>query len=97
MCGMIEYHDECQLAVNPKLVQYKIFKTEDELKEFESTWDGEQLGSAVDGKNGTLVVALPNPVSKAITKAIDMAVEEVKLKVPLGCEWVVHKNWYGCH
>lgn len=97
MCGMIEYHDECQLAVNPKLIQYKIFKTEDELKEFESMWDGEQLGSAVEGKNGTLVVALPNPVSKAITKAIDMAVEEVKLKVPLGCEWVVHKNWYGCH
>ena len=97
MCGMIEYHDECQLAVNPKLIQYKIFKTEDELKEFESTWGGEQLGSSVEGKNGTLVVALPNPVSKAITKAIDMAVEEVKLKVPLGCEWVVHKNWYGCH
>ena len=97
MCGMIEYHDECQLAVNPKLVQYKIFKTEDELKEFESTWDGEQLGSAVEGKNGTLVVALPNPVSKAITKAIDMAVEEVKLKVPLGMEWTVHKNWFGCH
>ena len=97
MCGMIEYHDECQLAVNPKLVQYKIFKTEDELKEFESTWDGEQLGSAVEGKNGTLVVALPNPVSRAITKAIDMAVEEVKLKVPLGMEWTVHKNWMGCH
>ena len=97
MCGMIEYHDECQLAVNPKLVQYKIFKTEDELKEFESTWDGEQLGSSVGGKSGTLVIALPNPVSRAITKAIDMAVEEVKLKVPLGCEWVVHKNWYGCH
>ena len=97
MCGMIDYHDECQLAVNPKLIQYKIFKTEDELKEFESTWDGEQLGSAVEGKNSTLVVALPNPVSKAITKAINMAVEEVKLKVPLGCEWVVHKNWFGCH
>ena len=97
MCGMIEYHDECQLAVNPKLIQYKIFKTEEELKEFESSWDGEQLGSAVEGKNGTFVVALPNPVSQAITKAIDMAVEEVKLKVPLGCEWVVHKNWMGCH
>lgn len=97
MCGMIEYHDECQLAVNPKLIQYKIFKTEDDLKEFENTWKGEQLGSAVEGKGGTFVIALPNPVSKAITKAIDMAVEEVKLKVPLGCEWVVHKNWYGCH
>ena len=97
MCGMIEYHDECQLAVNPKLIQYKIFKTEEELKDFENAWEGEQLGSAVEGKNGTFVIALPNPVSKAITKAIDMAVEEVKLKVPLACEWVVHKNWYGCH
>lgn len=97
MCGMIEYHDECQLAVNPKLIQYKIFKTEGDFKEFESAWEGEQLGSAVEGKNGTFVIALPNPVSRAITKAIDMAVEEVKLKVPLACEWVVHKSWYGCH
>lgn len=97
MCGMIEYHDECQLAVKPSLIKYKVFKTEDELKEFESTWEGEQLGSPVEGKNGTLVVALPNVVSRAITKAIDMAVEEVKLNVPLACEWVVHKNWYGCH
>lgn len=97
MCGMIEYHDECQLAVKPSLIKYKVFKTEDELKEFESTWEGEQLGSPVEGKNGTLVVALPNVVSRAITKAIDMAVEEVKLNVPLACEWVVHKNWMGCH
>lgn len=97
MCGMIEYHDECQLAVKPSLIKYKVFNTEDELKEFESTWEGEQLGSPVEGKNGTLVVALPNVVSQAIIKAIDMAVEEVKLNVPLACEWVVHKNWYGCH
>lgn len=89
--------DECQLAVKPSLIKYKVFKTEDELKEFESTWEGEQLGSPVEGKNGALVVALPNVVSRAITKAIDMAVEEVKLNVPLACEWVVHKNWFGCH
>ena len=97
MCGMIEYHDECQEAVNPKLIQYKVFNSEEEANDFVEAWDGEQLGSIVEGKNGTFVVALPNPVSKAITKAIDMAVEEVKLKVPLACEWVVHKNWYGCH
>ena len=97
MCGMIEYHDECQLAVNPSLIKYKVFKTEDEANEFVNTWEGEQLGSIVEGKGGTFVVALPNPVSQAITKAIDMAVEEVNLKVPLGCEWVVHRNWMGCH
>lgn len=97
MCGMIEYHDECQLAVNPSLIKYKVFKTEDEANEFINTWQGEQLGSIAEGKGGTFVIALPNPVSQAITKAIDMAVEEVNLKVPLGCEWVVHRNWMGCH
>ena len=89
--------DECQLAVNPSLIKYKVFKIEDEANEFVNTWQGEQLGSIVEGKGGTFVVALPNPVSQAITKAIDMAVEEVNLKVPLGCEWVVHRNWMGCH
>ena len=85
------------MAVNPKLVQYKVFNSEEEANDFVEAWDGEQLVGIVEGKNGTFVIALPNPVSKAITKAIDMAVEEVKLKVPLACEWVVHKNWYGCH
>ena len=97
MCGMIEYHDECQLAVKPSLCNYKVFKTEDEAETFVKEWEGEQLGSIVEGKGGTYVVALPNDVSKAISKAIDMAVETVGLKVPLGMEWVVHKNWYGCH
>lgn len=89
--------DECQLAVNPSLVEYKVFNTEDEVKEFTEKWECEQLGSAVEGKDGKLVVALPNVVSQAITKAIDMAVETVRLKVPLGMEWTVHKNWMGCH
>lgn len=97
MCGMIEYHDECQLAVNPKHVKYKVFNSEEEAEKFVEEWTGDQLGSIVEGKNGTFVIALPNAVSKAITEAINMAVEEVKLKVPLGMEWVVHKNWYGCH
>jgi len=88
MCGMIEYHDECQLAVNPSLIKYKVFKTEDEANEFVNKWKGEQLGSIVEGKNDTFVIALPNPVSQAISKGIDMAVEEVKLTLFL---------WYPCH
>ena len=97
MCGMIEYHDECQLAVNPKLCEFKIFNTEDEAKEFINTWEGEQLSSIVEGKNGKFVVTLPNPISKAIDKAIDLAVKEVNLNVPLGYEWVCATNWYQCH
>ena len=97
VCGMIEYHDECQLAVKPNLIPLKKFENEDEANEFINEWDGEQLGSISYLANGKPCVAMPNVVSQAITKAIDMAVEEVKLKVPLGMEWVVHKNWYGCH
>lgn len=97
MCGMIEYHDECQLAVNPKLVKLKTFDSEDEYKEFLDSWDGEQLGSETTLRNGKICIALPNPVSKAITQAIKMAEKEVGLKVELGCEWVLANNWYNCH
>ena len=89
--------DECQLAVNPKLCQFKVFDTEEEAETFVKEWTGDQLSSIVEGKDGKFVVTLPNPVSKAIHKAIDMAVEEVKLNVQLGYEWVCANNWFKCH
>lgn len=97
MCGMIEYHDECQLAVNPKLIKLKTFETEEDYKEFLSNWDGEQLGSETTLRNGKICIAMPNVVSKAITKAIEFAEVETRLKVPLGMEYVVANNWYNCH
>ena len=97
MCGMIEYHDECQLAVNPKLIPLKVFDTEEQYKDFVDNWKGEQLGAETHYQSGKICIALPNPVSLAIEKAIKMAEKETRLKVPLGMEYVVHKNWYGCH
>lgn len=97
MCGMIEYHDECQLAVNPKLIPLKVFDTEEQYKDFVSNWKGEQLGAETHYQSGKICIALPNPVSLAIEKAIKMAEKETRLKVPLGMEYIVHKNWYGCH
>ena len=97
MCGMIEYHDECQLAVNPKLIPLKVFDTEEQYQDFVSGWKGEQLGAETHYQSGKICIALPNPVSLAIEKAIKMAEKETRLKVPLGMEYVVHKNWYGCH
>ena len=96
-CGMIEYHDELQLAVHPKHIPLKVFNTEDEALEFKKSWVGEQLGELTHLKNGKPCFALPNPVSKAISEAISLAEKEVNLKVPLGMEWIVHKNWFGCH
>ena len=97
MCGMIEYHDEGQLAVNPKLIPLKVFDTEEQYKDFVANWKGEQLGAETHYQSGKICIALPNPVSLAIEKAIKMAEKETRLKVPLGMEYVVHKNWYGCH
>lgn len=97
MCGMIEYHDECQLAVNPKLIELKTFDTDEDYKEFLSTWTGEQLGSETTLRNGKICIAMPNVVSKAITEAIKLAEIETRLKVPLGMEYVVANNWYNCH
>ena len=97
MCGMIEYHDECQLAVNPKLIELKTFDTEEDYKEFLSAWTGEQLGSETTLRNGKICIAMPNVVSRAITEAIKLAEIETRLKVPLGMEYVVANNWYNCH
>ena len=89
--------DECQLAVNPKLIELKTFDTEEDYKEFLSTWTGDQLGSETTLRNGKICIAMPNVVSKAITEAIKLAEIETRLKVPLGMEYVVANNWYNCH
>ena len=75
----------------------KDFGTEEDCDSFIDSWTGDQLGAKTELSNGKFRLALPNPVSKAITEAIKMAEKETRLKVPLGMEWVVHKNWYGCH
>ena len=89
--------DECQLAVNPKLIELKTFDTDEDYKEFLSNWTGDQLGSETTLRNGKICLAMPNVVSKAITEAIKLAEVETRLKVPLGMEYVVANNWYNCH
>lgn len=97
VCSMIEYHDELQLAVNPKLIEIKQFENDDECEEFISNWQGDQLGAKSELKNGKPCLALPNIVSRSIIEAIKMADDYVNLKVNLGCDWVVNKDWKGCH
>lgn len=96
-CGMIEYHDECQLAVNPKLIELKKFDSEDALKDFVSNWKGKQLGAETTLRSGKLCIALPNVISNAVQYGIDQAEKHTNLKVSLGYEYVVANNWYNCH
>lgn len=96
-CSMIEYHDEAQFYLNPKLAEFKTFATEDEAKSFIKEWKNtEQLSTINEGTNG-YYITLPNILSTIIDKSIKQATEILKLNVPLGYEWCVNKTWYGCH
>lgn len=96
-CGMIEYHDECQLAVKPSLIPLKKFNNEEELQEFVSNWKGKQLGAETTLRSGKICIALPNVISDAVQYGIDQAEKHTNLKVALGYEYVVANNWYNCH
>ena len=89
--------DECQLAVNPKLIPLKLFKTKEECDKFINEWEGEQLGDAVVIKDGRYCLALPNPIFQAVSEGIRMAEKEVGLNVNLGMSYVVGNNWALCH
>ena len=74
---------------------FKTFETKAEAKEFVKSWEGTQLSAISEGN--TWYVTLPNDISVSIEKAITTTQELLKLNVSLGYEWIVHKNWYGCH
>jgi uncharacterized membrane protein YkvA (DUF1232 family) len=95
--SMIEYHDEAQLAVNPKLLSFKTFDTEEEAQVFvnENKIENYSISTISHGKK--YYVCIPNDVSKAIEDGVKQASELLKLNVPLGIEWVVGKNWSQCH
>lgn len=96
VCSMIEYHDECQYLVSPRLVKFETFETEEEAEEFVKGWEGEEQLSAVS--HGTSwYVTLPNVVSKTISQSIKQTEKIVNLNVPLGFEFIVSNTWYGCH
>lgn len=95
VCEMIAYHDECQLFVKKENIKFKPFSNKQEAKEFVNTWEGSQLSAISEGN--TWYIALPNDISQSIEKAITETQKLLKLNVDLGYEWIVHKNWYGCH
>ncbi|MEX0595699.1 MAG: DNA polymerase [Candidatus Paceibacterota bacterium] len=93
---MISYHDEQQLAVNPKLIDIKTFESEEEAKNFVENFKGEYKLSSLK-KEKKWYVALPSELSKSIEDSVDLTNSFLNLNVPLGIEYDVHKNWFGCH
>jgi hypothetical protein len=92
---MIEYHDEANYAVDPKILKFKTFDSKEAAKEFVENWDGSQLSAISHGKKW--YVCLPNDLSLAIKDSIDRMEKLLKLNVPLGFEFIVGNNWAECH
>lgn len=98
VCSMIEYHDENQLAINPKLLKFNIFPTEEEVEKFVKNWNRDEGQiSAIGHSDKGYYVTLPNIVSTTIAKSIKRAEKVTKLKVDLGFEWITGRNWAQCH
>lgn len=95
--SMIEYHDECQIMIKQDLINYKLFNTEEEAKDFEKNYKEPFQLSAISKGKEKYYIALPNPISKAITNGIRKAEEFLNIRVPMGYEWVIGKNWSQCH
>lgn len=89
---LIAYHDEAQLALNPKLIDVKLYGTEEEAKA--NLAEG---SSAIGHSHKGYYVAYRTQVVECIEKSIQKAQEELNLRVELGFEWIVGRNWGQCH
>lgn len=96
VCSMAEMHDEECLYTDPKLLEFERFKTKEEAEEFHKNWQGEQLGGINEGKDG-YYITMPNCISRSITESMDEAEELLNIKVKMGMEYLVGRNWYDCH
>lgn len=94
--SMISMHDEEAFEVNPEMLNFKTFKTEEEAKDFVKGWEGEQLSGILRGKE-EYYICLPNDLSKIVSKSIRKAEKFLNIKVPMGFEWLVGRNWSQCH
>ena len=84
------------MYATPKLFKFEVFETKDEAKEFAKNWEGRQLGAISEGK-GKFFITLPSDLSIAVEDSITEVAQLLKIKVEMGFEYMVGKNWYECH
>lgn len=89
---LVHMHDEQQLAAHPALLSVKVFKTEEEAKEFRSDSSGAIGYSA----KGYYVTQRTLPID-CIAEGINRASKELGLRVALGFEYITGNNWGQCH
>lgn len=86
--------DEVQFAVHPRLMDVRLFKTEEEAEEFSMQTKG---SSAVGHGSKGAYVGTPTVPVEAIAYGIDTACRKLNLAVDLGFEWIPGLTWGQCH
>mgnify|MGYP005988700779 CR=1 FL=1 len=89
MCVM---HDEIQYAAHPSLMDVRKYASEEDAELVEET-----LCSAIGHGSKGVYRGFKTPVVECIDKGIEIACNELKLKVELGFEWSAGANWAQCH
>lgn len=92
---LIAYHDEAQLEVRKELVQFKMFKTQEDAQAFKDT-QSKVWSDIKESPKGGFYVAYCR-AGELASEAVKEAGEYYKLNVELTAGYMVHKNWAGCH
>jgi len=90
---LISYHDEVALEQHKSLVQWKIFKTQEEAKEFKKANAG--WSEVSESPKGFYIGTCR--AAELIQEAVKIASEEFKLNKPLAVDYILGRNWAECH
>jgi hypothetical protein len=90
---LIAYHDEAQLEMHKSLVKWKMFKTEEEAREFKNDNPGwSEIGHSAKGYFIGWCEA-----GRAIQEAVVETSRYYKLNVTLAADYILGLNWRDCH
>jgi len=91
---LIAMHDEAQMEVTKSLIDWKIFKEEDEAIAFKksSTDNWSEVGHI-----GDKYFVGKSVISDLLLEAVDETTAKLKLNIPLGVEFIYGDSWATCH
>jgi len=91
---LVAMHDEAQMEVTKSLIDWKIFKEEDEAIAFKksSTDNWSEVGHI-----GDKYFVGKSVISDLLLEAVDETTAKLKLNIPLGVEFIYGDSWATCH
>lgn len=92
---LIAYHDEAQIEIKREMVEWKMFKTEEEAKDFKSKAYNKVWSDIGHNERGYYVGYCR--AGELASESVKEAGEFYKLNVELTAGYVLGLNWANCH